>query len=369
HGAEAQPPARRARDDGQRQVDPRDARHRRAARRAPLLPPRGVGAAPRERVPGLRADRRGGADHPVELPAADARLEGGPRARRGEHGGAQAGGVHPAHGDGLRRARARRGAPARRAQRRGGRRRDGEAHRRAPGRRQDRLHRLHRGRPADPHRDRREREEALARARREEPIRRLRRRGPRQRRGGGGRRDLVQPGAGVLRRLAAARARGHRRPAEREAQGAHGAAPHRRAARQGRRHGGDRRARAARAHPHARGAGGGRGLRDVAALVGVPGGGVLLPPHAVHQRQPGGRDRAGRDLRPGARRDDVPHAERGGGAGEQHPLRARRERVDGEHQPRPGRRAEDQGGRGVGERHQPVRRERRLRRLPRERVR
>ncbi len=38
-------PARRARDAGQRQADPRDARHRRAARRAALLPPRRLGAA------------------------------------------------------------------------------------------------------------------------------------------------------------------------------------------------------------------------------------------------------------------------------------------------------------------------------------
>jgi aldehyde dehydrogenase (NAD+) len=51
--------------------------------------------------------------------------------------------------------------------------------------------------------------------------------------------------------------------------------------------------------------------------------GELLPADAVHQREPGGGDRAGRDLRPGARGDDVPHARRGGGAGEQHAVRAR----------------------------------------------
>src|SRR3989454_1831712 len=42
-------------------------------------------------------------------------------------------------------------------------------------------------------------------------------------------------------------------------------------------------------------------------------------------------DRTGRDLRARAGRDDVPHAGRGRGAGQQHALWARRERVDGEH--------------------------------------
>ena len=46
--AEALAPARRARDDGQRQVDSRDARHRRAARRAALLSSRRLGAAARD---------------------------------------------------------------------------------------------------------------------------------------------------------------------------------------------------------------------------------------------------------------------------------------------------------------------------------
>ena len=45
--AEAFAPARRAREHGQRQVDSRDARHRRAARRAALLSSRRLGAAPR----------------------------------------------------------------------------------------------------------------------------------------------------------------------------------------------------------------------------------------------------------------------------------------------------------------------------------
>ena len=46
-------PARRARDARQRQADPRDARHRRAAGGAPLLPPRRLGAAAwRRELPG-----------------------------------------------------------------------------------------------------------------------------------------------------------------------------------------------------------------------------------------------------------------------------------------------------------------------------
>ena len=68
-------PARRAREHGQRQVDSRDARHRRAARRTALLSSRRLGAAPRHRVRRLRGDRRRRADHSVELPAAHARVE------------------------------------------------------------------------------------------------------------------------------------------------------------------------------------------------------------------------------------------------------------------------------------------------------
>ena len=56
-----------------------------------------------ERVPGLRAARRGRADHPLELPAADAGLEDRPGAGHGQHGRAQARRVHPAHRARLRR--------------------------------------------------------------------------------------------------------------------------------------------------------------------------------------------------------------------------------------------------------------------------
>ena len=82
---------RRARDPGQRQADLRLARGRPAAgdQHAALL--RGVGRQnPRDHGPNPRrqlllhpprAGRRGRADHPVELPRGDGRVEMGPRAR------------------------------------------------------------------------------------------------------------------------------------------------------------------------------------------------------------------------------------------------------------------------------------------------
>ena len=56
----------------------------------------------KEPVGGLRAD------HPVELPAADVRVEAGLRARRGLHGGPQAGRADPAQRPAARRRRSRR---------------------------------------------------------------------------------------------------------------------------------------------------------------------------------------------------------------------------------------------------------------------
>src|SRR5438876_1062980 len=162
--------------------------------------------------------------------------------------------------------------------------------------------------------------------------------------------------AGVLRGVAAARARGRRRAAARKAARAHGKAARRPAARQGDRHGRDRRAGAARPHPHARWQGRGGRRHDVAAVVGMPHRRLLLPTDAVHERVPGRDDRAGRDLRPRARLDDVPHPRRSGRAREQHTVRARGERVDGERQPGARRRAEDQSRRRVDQLHQPVRR-------------
>ena len=67
--------------------------------------------------------------------------------------------------------------------------------------------------------------------------------------------------------------------------------------------------------------------------------------------------------------DDLPHAVRGGRAGQQHPLRAGGERLDREHQPRAGHRTAAQGGHGLDQLHQRVRRGERVRRLSRERIR
>ncbi len=111
------------------------------------------------------------------------------------------------------------------------------------------------------------------------------------------------------------------------------------------------------------------GADDVAALVELPDGRLVLSADALHRRRARRDHRAGRDLRAGARADDLPHAGGGGRAGQQHPLRPRGERLDREHQPRARHRAEDQGGNGVDQLHQPVRRRRRVRRLSRERVR
>ena len=95
---------------------------------------------------------------------------------------------------------------------------------------------------------------------------------------------------------------------------------------------------------------------------------LFLSADAVHRRVPVEHDRPGGDLRAGARLDDVPHARRIGRAGEQHAVRARGVRVDGEHQPRARHRAEDQGGRRVGELDELVRCRLRVRRLSRKRV-
>ena len=114
------------------------------------------------------------------------------------------------------------------------------------------------------------------------------------------------------------------RTADREAAGADGKAATRLAARQGGGHGRDRRAGAARAHPRARAAGRGRRRDDVAAVVGLPDRRLLLSADAVHRRPAVIDDRAGRDLRPGARVDDVPHAGGIRRAGEQHAVRSRR---------------------------------------------
>ena len=156
-GAETFASARRARDDGQRKVDPRDARHRHPARRAALLSPRRLGAAPRERVSRLRRRRRRRPDHSVEFSAADVGVESRAGPGRGMHDRHEAGGVHAAHRALLRRDRQRRRTSAGRAEHRHRRRSHGRRARRSPGRRQDRVHGLDRSRTNHPQGDRRAR--------------------------------------------------------------------------------------------------------------------------------------------------------------------------------------------------------------------
>ena len=108
------------------------------------------------------------------------------------------------------------------------------------------------------------RQETVAGARRQVAVHRLRGRRSRQRGRGRRRRDLVQPGAGVLRRLAAARRRIDRRKAARQAARAHGPSARRRPARQIDRRRRDRRPGPARAHQAAGGSGRARGGESLA---------------------------------------------------------------------------------------------------------
>ena len=111
------------------------------------------------------------------------------------------------------------------------------------------------------------------------------------------------------------------------------------------------------------------GAHVVAAIVGLPDGGVLLSADAVDRCRTGVHGGAGRDLRSGPGGDDVPYAGRGGGAGQQHQVRPGGKCL--ERRPEPGARylASDQSGCRVGQLHQPVRRLGGLWRLPGERLR
>src|SRR5262249_34615518 len=101
------------------------------------------------------------------------------------------------------------------------------------------------------------------------------------------------------------------------------------------------------------GRGGGRGALVAAVRAARPR--VLVRPDAVHRGVPGAPDRPGGDLRAGAVGADLPDAGRGGGEGEQHPVRAVRGGLDREGLPDPVDGAADAGRRGVGEHLQPVR--------------
>ena len=97
----------------------------------------------------------------------------------------------------------------------------------------------------------------------------------------------------------------------------------------------------------------------------LPEKGSFLSADAADGCASGGDRGAGGDFWTGAGGDDVPHAGRGRGAGEQHGVWAGRERLEREHQRGAGPGVAGEGGRGVGEFDQPVRRGVRVWRLSR----
>ena len=361
-------PVRRGGIDRQRQADPREPRHRRAAGDPPFPASCRLGAGARPRISRPQAGRRRRPDHPVEFSAADARLEDRAGAGGRLHGRAEARRVHAADRDPVcRDLRARRRAEGRRQHFAGRpRRRCGD--RQPCRRRQDRLHRLVGSRQDHPQGDRRHRQEAVAGTRRQVGLHRLRGRRSRQRGRRAGRRHLVQPGAGLLRRLAAAGAGRHRRRLHRQGQDPHEPAARRQPARQEHRY-----RPAGRRHPARPGARAGRrgrqaGRRMLAAGFRAAVERLFLPADAGDRRCAGQHPGAGRGIRPGAGDHDLPHHRGSDRARQQHALWPRRIGVEREPQRRALCRAAAQGRRRLGQRHQHVRCRLRLRRLPRKRL-
>ena len=228
------------------------------------------------------------------------------------------------------------------------------------GRRQDRVHRLDRGRQDHPPRDRRQREAPHARARREGREHRVRGRAARPGRRGRGQRHLLQPGARVLRGLAPARA---------------GAGVRRRCSTSSRT--GCR--RCASGDPLDKNTdigainsraqldkitelvavGRRRGRRDLPARLRAARARVLVPADAVHGRLAVAPHRARGDLRAGALDPHVPHARGGRREGEQHAVRALGRDLDREGLADPVDGRPPAGRRRVGEHVQPVRSRRR----------
>ena len=101
------------------------------------------------------------------------------------------------------------------------------------------------------------------------------------------------------------------------------------------------------------------GLEFFRADDSVPDRGCFYPPTLVTGVEPCVGAGAGGDLRPGAGRHDLPHAGRGGRARQQHPLRPRGVRLDGERQSRARGRGPHQGRRRLDQFDQHVRRRRR----------
>ena len=219
--------ARHRRVDGRRQAHQGVARRGRPARGGALLLSRGLGGQARLRLPRAhRAAARGrGADHPVELPAADGRVEARAGAGLRQHGGAQARGDDAAHGAAPRAHHRGGRASARRRQHRHGRWRHGGSARGSRGSRQGGLHGLDRGRHAHPARARGDEQATHPRARRQSRQHRLCGRSNRSSGRGNHQGHLLQPGPRLLRRIAPAR-RGERARRRRpQAPRPHGDAP------------------------------------------------------------------------------------------------------------------------------------------------
>ena len=166
-----------------------------------------VSAPEHARLHAPRTRRRRGPDHPLELPAADGRLEARPGARGRLHDRAEAGRADAAERAAARRAGARGRLPAGRPQRPHRRRRDRRGARRPPRRRQDRLHRLDGRRPRDRLQGGSRAQARDARARRQVAEHHPPRRRHRGRRQGLLPGDLLQLRPGLQRRLAPVRAR------------------------------------------------------------------------------------------------------------------------------------------------------------------
>ena len=318
----------------------------------------GLGPAPAAAGGGRPGD-------PLELPAADGGLEDRPGAGRRQHGGDQAGRDHPAVDPGAGRDHRRRRPAARRGQHRD---RAPATSARTPGQpprhRQGGLHRLDRRRPPDPAQRwpapaARSPWSWAARARTSSSTTPPRTRPSR----------ASSTASSSTRARSAAPGRGcwsrSRSPTSSSArlQGPGGDPAGRRPDGQEHRRRRDQLRRPAGAdhHPDARPAW--TRARGLDLLLPAAEERLLLRPDDLHRRHPVDADRPGGDLRPGADRDDLPDARRGGGQGQQHPVRAVRRGVDREGLPGDGH-GRGAAGRGrLGQHLQPVRPDRELRRL------
>ena len=286
-----------------------------------------------------------------------------PALAAGQHRRAQAGRDDAAHGAALLRRRPPGRAAAGRRQHRHRRRPHRRRARRRRGR-QDRVHRLDRGRQGDPAAARRHRQEADARARRQGREHRLRRR--RARPGGRGdrQRHLLQPGPRLLRRLAALRPGVDRRAADREAEAAHGDAARRRPARQEHRRRRDQ--LAARSSRRSRSSS--RPAREEGAEIyqppcRLPEKGYWFAPTVFTNVAQSYRIAQEEIFGPVLSRAHVPHARGGDREGEQHAVRPLGRRLDGEGLAHPLDGGAAARRRRLGEHVQPLRPDEPVRRL------